>query len=294
MNAYRTLAAEKYKTHVQQHQQQQQQQQATPTPTVGAVDKQDEKMYIYVLQCARGKYYVGETHNVEERFAQHCGRAGASSSSSSSSSGALAGATWTKKYEPIQVIKQFVKQSVHDEDNTTLDYMTEHGIRNVRGGSFCMVHLPRHIRRTIKQRLATIKHLCYRCKKPGHCANSCPSPTPSNKTSWIDHDSEEDEKDQHPNPTQNTLSQSTSGALFTFDSTDRAPLPQSAPECLMDPSTSLPLPVVGLPRGLKLLSARPPKPYHKIVCTRCARSGHAVNQCFAKFHLNGSTLPVRL
>lgn len=283
--------------------------------------------YIYVLLCSGGKYYVGETHNVEERFAQHLaasvGKPTASCLSEKESTLALGpGAAWTRKHEPIEVVKKFVKQSVHDEDNTTLDYMVEHGIRNVRGGSFCMVKLPRHIRRTIKQQLATIKKLCYRCKQPGHCANACPSNPnsttakpvlPSQKRSWIDYDSEEDEDNS------SSASTTTSGhnPLFSFDAKSngssigsssssssstssrketeederlRAPRPQAAPERLMDfdfdADTSS-----RRPASLRYLPKTAPLPPQ--ICARCGRNNHSEYQCFAKNHLRGHLLPPR-
>lgn len=233
--------------------------------------------YIYVLLCSGGKYYVGESYNVEDRFAQHLD--------------GKSGAAWTRKYEPIEVIRKFVKQTVHDEDNTTLDYMVEHGIRNVRGGSFCSVHLPRHIRRTIKQRLATIKKLCYRCKQPGHCANNCPASVTAVRRSWIDCDSEEDEKEivttTSPSP-QAVLP----NPLFSFDpsqdETSRAPMPQSSPERLFDFDPSPQRPVH---YRRPILPSRQTIHQTIIVCSRCGRNNHSDIQCFAKHHLHGHLLP---
>jgi hypothetical protein len=345
-----------------------------------------EERYIYVLLCSGGRYYVGETSNVQERFVQHvaarhsattvASSGGIDGAAAAAKGSALPGAAWTRKHEPIEVVRSFVKRSVHDEDNTTLDYMAEHGIRNVRGGSFCMVKLPRHIRRTIKQRLATIKRLCYRCKQPGHCANACPVAAAaaasgvSHSRSWIDCDSEEDNPDRArtatsdptlipatstanpqdgissltgntpaaftntPMPTsvvaaaaaivaasfktsgfnggpehglrsQATSSSSgpTQAGLFAFDAgplqddRDRAPLPESEPERLIDcwpTEPSVPRrPSVQPPPPLRLLSSailtgsRPPA----LVCTRCGRNNHSELQCFAKHHLHGHLLP---
>jgi len=244
--------------------------------------------FIYVLLCGGGKYYVGETYNVEERFMQHLNGV---------VDGKITGAAWTKKYEPIEVVKKFVKQSVHDEDNTTLDYMVEHGIRNVRGGSYCQVHLPKHLRKSIKQKLATIKKLCYRCKKPGHCANNCPAATATvQKRSWIDCDSEEDEPALPALPAHTSSLVATDNKMFSFDngladSKERAPLKQSEPECLLEP---LPL----FPIRRPTLYAPPPSPLtttslstSRLLCTRCGRNNHSHLQCFAKQHLHGHFLP---
>lgn len=301
---------------------------AAPNPAASAASATEATVpnitYIYVLLCSGGKYYVGETHNVSERFAQHLGKGTESNNNS------IPGAAWTRKHEPIEIIKQFVKQSVHDEDNTTLDYMVEHGIRNVRGGSFCMVKLPRHIRRTIKQQLATIKKLCYRCKQPGHCANNCafgasganngasganncPTVTtasagsasgikpllPSQRRSWIDHDSEEEEEEETKHSS--TIANVSSNSLFTFDGDERlrAPRAQSEPEQLIgfafDPTSSDFAQSVERPRPrpppLRYLPKTAPLPPQ--ICARCGRNNHSATQCFAKHHLHGHVLPPR-
>lgn len=287
----------------------------------------ESERWIYVLLCSGGKYYVGETHDVAERFAQHLNM---------DPECKLPGAAWTKKYEPLEVVKKFVKKSVHDEDNTTLDYMIEHGIRNVRGGSFCMVHLPKHIRRTIKQRLATIQKLCYRCRAPGHCAQNCPLPSqpsqPSHSnhsrrsTSWIDDDSEADEPpSNHANPlfsfsarplSSTPNSDTKTSDTKTSDTGDRAerpPLPQSEPEQLIGPFAQPAVPPVRHtfrpanpnPFYSMLLNqtnranqvnpngANPVNPNVAVTarCARCGRLYHDANQCFAKHHIQGHLLP---
>lgn len=289
---------------------------ASQSPPNGVETKSESLRYIYVLLCSGGKYYVGETHNVEERFAQHLNAH--TTTSSGGTSTVIPGAAWTKRYEPIEVVKKFVKQSVHDEDNTTLDYMVEHGIRNVRGGSFCMVKLPRHVRRTIKQQLATIQKLCYRCKRPNHCANNCPSgpsgPSgppllPSHKQqhrSWIDYDSEEETQNHtQTNTNTTTTPAATPNPLFTFDSTDdvkdekddrlRPPKPQSEPECLTDifptPSQRQQQPLPLRSGVLRYNPSMMTTPTPIVVCTRCGRNNHTNVQCFAKLHLKGHILP---
>jgi predicted GIY-YIG superfamily endonuclease len=260
---YRSEAAARYALWQQQQQQQQPPQQISAQQSdaqqIAAQHHQSPQMWIYVLLCVGNKYYVGESSDVESRFVQHVRGEGH-------------GAAWTRKYEPIEIIKKFAKATVHDEDNTTLDMMAEHGIQNVRGGSFCMVHLPKHIRRTIKQRIATMKKLCFQCKQPGHMASQCPNKSTTQKISWVDCDSEE-EKDEKTNVS----------PLFSFDAAgsgsaaDAAPpKPQTAPERLIEPLAPLPnfrMPVVK--------------------CSRCGRNYHHHVQCFAQFHIDGHQLPTK-
>jgi hypothetical protein len=225
--------------------------------------------WIYILLCAGGRYYVGETRDVTARFAQHL-------------SGGNRGSAWTSLYEPLEVVHSFAQTSLHDEDTTTLDLMAEYGIRNVRGGSWSAVRLSKSARRMAKQRLATMQRLCYRCKRPGHCANACPAHFADRSSNgnhnapvrdWIDHDSEDDAP---PLPTPNSAlatptaatrrlagpssnsdltgaaSLSVASRGFSFAADDggtsgnaaqdaqmRPPRPQSDPECLFDAAPSV-------------------------------------------------------
>ena len=78
---------------------------------------------IYVLECVEGKYYVGITHDLNRRLAQHI-----------SGHGAL----WTRLWKPVKVV-----EIIHEgatlalENDTTKRYMELYGRENVRGGSFC-------------------------------------------------------------------------------------------------------------------------------------------------------------
>jgi len=82
---------------------------------------------IYILECKRGKYYVGKIKtNVWKRIKAHFDGKGAK---------------WTKKYKPVDVVD--IRRNLRDYHETlvTLDMMREHGIENVRGGSLARVNL---------------------------------------------------------------------------------------------------------------------------------------------------------
>ncbi len=55
------------------------------------------------------------------------------------------GAKWTQKYPPEKwrdVLWEITSErTLEDENRTTLEYMREHGIENVRGGKWCMVDM---------------------------------------------------------------------------------------------------------------------------------------------------------
>lgn len=93
------------------------------------IDKTKPKRnrYIYVLKCAGGKYYIGQTTNLNRRLAQH--KAG--------------GGSWfTTKYKPLGVIDNFSvgemteSQAMFYETQTTARYMNIYSVDDVRGGEF--------------------------------------------------------------------------------------------------------------------------------------------------------------
>jgi hypothetical protein len=135
---------------------------------------------IYVLKLNRGKYYVGMTRKGVKRVVQHIERKGAA---------------WTKKYTPlendeIEYMKSGLKES--DEDRITLEYMDKYGISNVRGGSWCMVRMPRATRSELKRKIASTKSkkntrkrsnkkvVCKRCGRNSHSVSKCYARTHSN------------------------------------------------------------------------------------------------------------------
>jgi len=73
---------------------------------------------IYILKLKQGKYYIGKSDDPHKRFIEHVeGR----------------GAYWTKKYEPLELERIIENASPFDEDKYTKEYMSIHGIENVRG-----------------------------------------------------------------------------------------------------------------------------------------------------------------
>lgn len=77
----------------------------------------------YVLKLENDKWYVGKTHNINLRYAQHlCGN----------------GAKWTRLHKPIDCTKVSFLIS---EKEMTLKYMKKHGWENVRGYAWCQCNL---------------------------------------------------------------------------------------------------------------------------------------------------------
>lgn len=120
-----------------------------------------------MLQCEKGKYYVGKTSDVMRRFEEH-------------KSGK--GSAWTTKYKPTKLIECRVITSPHDENNVTKDYMKKYGIDNVRGAGYCQVVLPEGIVSLLQNELQGLSDLCYKCNLSGHFAAACPIMMPQTKS----------------------------------------------------------------------------------------------------------------
>jgi hypothetical protein len=88
---------------------------------------------LYILELEDDNYYVGITRNgLDNRITQHfTGN----------------GAKWTKEYHPVSIHDYYMFNMDFDieflEDVITLEMMEEKGWKNVRGGSWCQVDMPR-------------------------------------------------------------------------------------------------------------------------------------------------------
>lgn len=80
--------------------------------------------FTYTLELRDGKYYVGQTWNLNHRFAEHVQGQGAK---------------WTRLHRPIRIVRVEVGDV---ERETTLDLMREKGWQNVRGGPWCKINMP--------------------------------------------------------------------------------------------------------------------------------------------------------
>ena len=113
-----------------------------------------------MLQCEKGKYYVGKTNDVMRRFEQH-------------KSGK--GSAWTSKYKPVKMLECKPITSEHDENNRTKDLMKIHGIEHVRGGSYAQVTLSDADISVLQREMQGNMDICYKCNLAGHFATKCPN-----------------------------------------------------------------------------------------------------------------------
>ena len=81
---------------------------------------------------------------------------------------------WTKKYKPLSIINIIKNCSQFDEEKIILEYMFEHGIHNVRGGTFSTIKINKKRRKYLKKKFRSSLKQCFNCGNPKHFKNKCP------------------------------------------------------------------------------------------------------------------------
>ena len=116
------------------------------------------KTNIYILKLADNKYYVGKSKDPEKRFLDHI-------------NGDCS--TWTTKYQPIEILKVIKNASPFDEDKFVKEYMSKHGIENVRGGSYVKEVLDEIELYNLKKEIWGATDCCTQCGRKGHFVKDC-------------------------------------------------------------------------------------------------------------------------
>ena len=112
---------------------------------------------IYILELEHGKYYVGKTQNLDVRVLQHIGRRASA---------------WTTFHPFVRLVEYFIGDSF-DEDKYTLRYMANHGINNVRGGTYCNINLSQDQYVAVMKSIRSSLDLCLGCGRNGHFIRDC-------------------------------------------------------------------------------------------------------------------------
>ena len=119
---------------------------------------------IYVLRLISNKYYIGKSDldpfNKEQIINKHSNEIFSE---------------WTTKYKTIEIIESFESDCPFIEDQTTKKYMNNHGIDNVRGGSYNTCELP-------EWQIKALEHELTLIKKSVHV----PKPKPKPKYDYFD------------------------------------------------------------------------------------------------------------
>jgi predicted GIY-YIG superfamily endonuclease len=93
---------------------------------------------IYILRLEGGKFYVGSSKNPMKRYDEHVrGEGGA----------------WTRCHRPLGVERIVSQANPLDVDRYIKEYMAEHGVDAVRGGSYSQEELSKEQRESLEQGL---------------------------------------------------------------------------------------------------------------------------------------------
>jgi predicted GIY-YIG superfamily endonuclease len=106
---------------------------------------------IYIIKLDQGKYYVGKTKNVAQRYQEHLLGQGSS---------------WTRKYKPLKLDTVIENASPFDEDKQVKIYMAKYGIENVRGGTYVADKLSEEQEQALKAEIWGSSDLCNKCGRP--------------------------------------------------------------------------------------------------------------------------------
>jgi cellular nucleic acid-binding protein len=134
---------------------------------------------IYVLRLEYGRYYIGKSDDVMQRYQQHLRGSGAA---------------WTRKYKPISLEKTIENVSSFEEDKITKEYMSKYGIDNVRGGSYVEIELSKFHTEALKMEIWAAKDLCTQCGRTGHFVKDCYAKTDTSGNK-IEYDESSDEEE---------------------------------------------------------------------------------------------------
>jgi predicted GIY-YIG superfamily endonuclease len=216
------------------------------------------RVTIYVLALSHGKFYVGKTSrpNVEDRLAEHK-RGG--------------GSAWTKRYPPLAVAHVIHNADPFDEEKVTKQWMLQHGVDNVRGGSYSRVELPPEEIASIEHQLRGITDLCFKCGQSGHFANKCTAQVDDGESS------EEGEEEEEVCGRCGREGHDTSACYAKTHGRG----PNWCLRCGREGHEEASC----YARSHAVLTEFPEE-----CCARCGREGHARGECYAKTHVSGARL----
>jgi predicted GIY-YIG superfamily endonuclease len=218
---------------------------------------------VYVLRLEGGRYYVGKTDNVMNRYQQHLSGSGSA---------------WTRKYKPVSLEKCIENVSSFEEDKVTKEYMSKYGIDKVRGGSYVEVELSKFHIDALKMEIWGAKDLCTQCGRAGHFVKDCRAKKDVSGNT-IEYEEEEEEVVWGCEYCDRTFT-TEFGCRVHEKSCRSKNTRYLAAGALLGTSR--------FGSGLRYPKQKTAK--KEDGCYRCGRSGHYITDCYASTHTKGYTL----
>lgn len=117
---------------------------------------------IYCLELEGGYYYIGKSHNVEARYYEHVDGDGGA---------------WTSLHKPVKVVQILENVNPFEEDRMVKQYMGEHGINKVRGGTYIHENLSPYEIEFLQREIWSAQGRCIRCGRDNHLVRMCRATT---------------------------------------------------------------------------------------------------------------------
>ena len=113
---------------------------------------------IYILKLQQNKFYIGKSQDYEKRIIQHIlGH----------------GCEWTKKYPPLtSEPEELITDEGFFELATTLKYMKQYGVNNVRGADYSSLQLSDSQQKEIEKHIWSEDGKCFNCGQQ-HFVSDC-------------------------------------------------------------------------------------------------------------------------
>jgi predicted GIY-YIG superfamily endonuclease len=220
---------------------------------------------VYVLQLKEGRFYIGRSQNVIQRYQEHL-------------DGEERASAFTKAYPVEKLLETYENVSVFMEHAIVLEYMSRFNPLNVRGGKYNTLLLSKHDQEEIQRELAMGQNLCFKCNSKEHLIKDCPE-----KAKEVEEKKKayEEKKRAMEEKKKRQMERKKKEKEQLFSSKVRCFLCKQVghfiSKCPLKFSKSF---VLGAPRPITHRQT-----IKQVTCYKCGRIGHLASACFAKTKL---------